>query len=294
MKPPNSRIELVSINYNSDNKKTIDGFVVGNPLVIINSPQPGDTYDPKHAVIFQMEPWIEDPSKNWGVKTWGEWAEPDPTKFLKVFTHKTHLNNVQWQIDYPFYTKSIDNTLKLNKVASIVSQKNFDTGHQLRNALIKYAEANPYIDKLDPYDVDTAAIEVWGRENYHNSNNYRGAIKDDNKFNVYSKYKYCFCAENNWIWNYATEKIWEPILCESLCFYWGCPNLEDYIDSRAFVRLPLEDPAAALAIVRQAIEEDWWSQRIEIIKQMKEKILTQLGFYPLMEQLLIKNSQLAN
>jgi len=237
-----------------------------------------------------MEPWVEDASKNWGVKTWGEWAEPDSEKFLKVFTHKTHLNNVQWQIDYPFYTKPIDNTMRYNLVSTIVSHKNFDTGHQLRNEFIKYTEANPYVyhDKHDPYEVVIYSLEVYGRENYHNYNNYQGTVKDDNKFNVYSKYKYCFCAENNWIWNYATEKIWEPILCESLCFYWGCPNLEDYIDSRAFVRLPLEDPAAALAIVRQAIEEDWWSQRIEIIKQMKEKILTQLGFFPLMERLLLK------
>ena len=271
MKPPHSRIDLVAT---AEDINTI--------TVIINSPQPSDTYEPKRTVIFQMEPWIEDPSKNWGVKTWGEWAEPDPRKFLKVFTHKTHLNNVQWQIDYPFYTQPIDNQSKLNKVASIVSQKNFDTGHQLRNAFIKYVEE---FKSLYP-------VDVYGRENYHLLLNYQGAIKDDNKFNVYSKYKYCFCAENNWIWNYATEKIWEPILCESLCFYWGCPNLEEYIDPRAFVRLPLEDPATALKIIHQAIEEDWWSQRIEIIKQMKEKILTHLGFYPLMERLLIKNSQL--
>jgi hypothetical protein len=214
------------------------------------------------------------------VKTWGEWASPDPTKFLKVFTHKTHLNNVQWQIDYPFYTKPIDNQSKLNKVASIVSKKNFDMGHQLRNDFIK---------KSENYAIHP--VDVYGKENYHLLQNYQGAIKDENKFNVYSKYKYCFCAENNWIYNYATEKIWEPILCESLCFYWGCPNLEDYIDPKAFVRLPLEDPAAALSIIRQAIEEDWWSQRIEIIKQMKKKILNELGFFPLMERLLTSRSQ---
>ena len=269
MKPPNSRVELVATAED-----------INAITVIVNSPQYNDTYDPADTIVFQMEPWIEDPSKNWGVKTWGEWAEPDPRKFLKVFTHKTHLNNVQWQIDYPFYTKPIDNTLKRNKVAAIVSEKNFDTGHILRNELIK---------KIGEFSIHQ--IDVHGKKNYHLLKNYKGAIKDDNKFNVYGKYKYCFCAENNWIWNYATEKIWEPILCESLCFYWGCPNLEEYIDPRAFVRLPLEDPAAAIAIIHQAIEEDWWSQRIEIIKQMKEKILNELGFFPLMERLLILNEQ---
>jgi hypothetical protein len=273
MKPPNSKIELVS---NDD-----AAF-----YVIVNSTNEMTVYDPKRTVVFQMEPWVEDSSKNWGVKTWGEWASPDPTTFLKVFTHKTYLNNVQWQIDYPFYIKPIDNSQKLNKIATILSQKNFDTGHILRNNFIKYVEEQCNEEQCNEEQCNE--IDIWGRQNYHNYKNYRGAIKDDNKFNVYGNYKYCFSAENNWEHNYATEKIWEPILCESLCFYWGCPNLEEYIDPRAFVRLPLEDPDAAITIIHQAIEEDWWSQRIEVIKQMKEKILNELGFYPLMERLLTR------
>jgi hypothetical protein len=92
-------------------------------------------------------------------------------------------------------------------------------------------------------------------------------------------------VENNSEHNYATEKLWEAILCESLCFYWGCPNLEEYLDTAAFVRLPLEDPTAALQIIQQAIAEDWWSQRIGVIKQMKAKILNELGFFPLISSL---------
>jgi len=251
--------------------------------VIINSPHRDEVYEPSRTIVFQMEPWVADPHKNWGVKTWGEWATPDPTKFFKVFTHKTHLNNVQWQIAYPFYSKAIlaDSRQSLadakqNKVAVVCSPKNFDEGHILRNNLIKYV------------DSTTTLIDIWGRVNYHQFQNYKGAVPADNKYNVYANYKYCLAVENNSEHNYATEKIWEGILCESLCFYWGCPNLEDYIDSRAFVRLPLEDPATALKIIQQAIVEDWWAQRIWIIKQMKEKILNELGFFPLLVSILRK------
>jgi GR25 family glycosyltransferase involved in LPS biosynthesis len=243
--------------------------------VIINSPQPTDQYVPERTIVFQMEPWVADPEKNWGVKTWGEWATPDPNKFFKVFTHKTHLNNVQWQIDYPFYTEPINNKERKNKMIAICSQKNFDKGHILRNNFIKYVE-----------DSSTSLIDSCGRENYHHFKNYVGKVPSDNKYNVYSIYKYCLAAENNSEHNYATEKLWEAILCESLCFYWGCPNLEEYIDEKAFVRLPLEDPVAALKIIQQAIDEDWWSQRIEVIKQMKERILNKLGFFPLLESIL--------
>ena len=141
-------------------------------------------------------------------------------------------------------------------------------------------------------DLAANIIDVWGQQNYHGFKNYMGGLgEDDNKFNVYANYKYCFSAENNMETNYATEKIWEPILCESLCFYWGCPNLEEYIDAGAFVRLPIEDPSAALQIIQQAIAEDWWSQRIGVIKQMKEKILNELGFFPLLKSIInITNS----
>ena len=254
--------------------------------VIINSPCKNDYYDPKRTLVFQMEPWIQDPTKPWGVKTWGEWATPDPAKFFKVFSHKTHLNNVQWQIEMG---GGFERALPF-RVATICSAKNHDEGHILRNNFISYTgehTAGEHTAGEHTAGEHTAGlIDVYGRQNYHNFRSYRGQVEGDNKYNVYSKYKYCFAAENNSEHNYATEKIWECILCESLCFYWGCPNLEEYIDPQAFVRLPLEDPAAALKIMQQAIEEDWWSQRIETIKQMKEKILTKLGFFPLLESLL--------
>jgi hypothetical protein len=127
-------------------------------------------------------------------------------------------------------------------------------------------------------------LDVYGKENYHNFKAYKGPVEAENKYNIYANYKYCLAVENNNEHNYATEKIWEGILCESLCFYWGCPNLEEYIDPQAFVRLPLEDPERALKIIQQAIQEDWWSQRINAIKLMKGKILTELGFFPLLHK----------
>ena len=257
--------------------KSIDYYVV------INYPQPGSYYDPKKTIVFQMEPWVYDDNKNWGIKTWGdEWSSPDPSKFLKVFTHKTHLNNVQWQIDYPFYSKEVTNgDKKLNKVATICSSKNFDDGHILRNTFIKYYEQHS--DKEE-------TLDVFGRENYHNFDSlYKGQVPDDNKYNVYSKYKYALSVENNSEKNYATEKIWEAILCESLCFYWGCPNLHEYIDENAFVKLPIDNKEESFNIIQKAIKEDWWSQRIDAIKKMKQKILNELGFFPVLEKL-VNNS----
>ena len=269
-------IELVSHN----NKTEIDYYVIINmPHMIPSSSSIYETteyYDPKKTIIFQMEPWVYDTTKKWGVKTWGEWAVPDPKKFMKVFRHVENLNNVQWQVSPPEYIPGED---KKNKVISIVSDKLHDEGHKKRVDFLKRLDSAE-LYKL--YNGDNIH-DVYGRENYHGLQSYVG--KTDNKKELV-KYKYCFSCENNWEKNYATEKIWEPILFECLCFYWGCPNLEDHIDSRAFVRLPLDNFDESVSIIRRAIEEDWWSQRIDIIKKEKHKIMNELGFFPRLHKII--------
>ena len=243
--------------------------------IIINFPPKDAYFEPLKTIVFQMEPWVNDLTKNWGVKTWGEWADPDPDKFLRVFSHKSNLNAVQWQINIPLnqLKKSIV-SIKKNGVSCVCSSKNYDEGHILRNNLIKY---------LEEKEIN---IHVYGRKNYHHFKSYNGPLLDDNKFNGFSPYKYCFSVENNSEYNYATEKLWEPILCESLCFYYGCPNVTDYIDSNAFVLLDIYDFEKSYQIIKQAIEEDLWSQRIDIIRKEKQRILSELGVFPTIQKII--------
>ena len=224
--------------------------------VIINKPGNG-SFDPSKSIIYQMEPTIYDPAKNWGAKLW---PKPDPTNFYRI-QHHNYLNGVQWNFKMPI---EIPDT-KTNDVVSILSGNNWDTGHKLRVEFVK---------------LNQDLIKVYGRINYNNLDCYQGKVPDELRSNIYSKVKYCIACENNAETNYATEKIWEPILNEVLAFYWGCPNLDDYIDSRAFVRLPLEDFDAARKIIDQAIAEDWWSQRIDVIREEKNKVLNIYGFFP--------------
>ena len=54
-------------------------------------------------------------------------------------------------------------------------------------------------------------------------------------------FKYYFMIENNYEENYITEKFWEPILCECLIFYYGCPNVKHYVDNDVFVPLNMNN-----------------------------------------------------
>lgn len=217
-------------------------------------------YDKSRTIVFQMEPWVYDERKNWGVKTWGDWSIPKG--FMKVFAHRDHLNSVQWHIP----KIDIGEEKKVDKIISILSQKKFDDGHIKRIEFIRRLE-----------ECGFNSIDVYGVENFHNYKNYIGTTMDKSEM---ARYKYCFSCENNWEKNYATEKIWEPILCECLCFYWGCPNLEEYINKEAFVRLNLDDFDESLSIIKRAIKEDWWRARIDIIRKEKNKILDEIGFFP--------------
>lgn len=224
--------------------------------LIFNFPNQNDFYIKEKTIIYQMEPQC-------AVNTWGDWANPDSTNFLFVGTHKKCLNNIQ--VQFKNLPKEINNSNRYNKGLIILSYKNFDPGHIKRINLLKS-------------NIDL--IDIYGKENYHKLSNYKGELPNDNKEDIFIKYKYSFQSENNCEFNYATEKIWEPIICENLCFYWGCPNLEDYINPMAFVRLDLDNIDESIKIITKAIEEDWWSQRIEFIKEAKNKILTELLLFP--------------
>jgi len=250
--------------------------------VILNSPPHGAKYDPKKTMVFQIEPWVENPTYNWGVKTWGEWATPDPTKFLEVRGRKTeHHNTAFWQLELPLpdiINLKYDD--KIPTISSICSSKYFDVGHIHRVDFLKFLE-----DKGD------VPLDIFNKDNHHKFKNYRGKKTPYvDKSTGIVPYKYYFMVENNYERNFITEKVWEPILCETLVFYAGCPNVTDYIDKDAFVLLDMNDFEKSYQIIKTAIAEDWWSKRIDVIRKMKKKILDQLGFFPTIKQIIDSRS----
>jgi GR25 family glycosyltransferase involved in LPS biosynthesis len=260
----------------TDNKEDIDYYV------IINSPPKDSYFEPKRTIVFQMEPWVHDSNKNWGVKTWGKWSEPNPNDFLAVRGRKTeHHNNAFWQLELKlndFQKHELFEKTKGNTISSICSSKYFDEGHIVRIDLLKFLE-----EKGD------LQIDIYNKDNNHFFINYRGPLEPYvDKSKGLTPYKYYFMMENNFERNFITEKIWEPILCETLVFYYGCPNVSDYIDPRAFVQLDITDFEKSYQIIKKAIEEDWWSQRIDIIRQEKQKILNELAFFPTIDKIINK------
>ena len=240
-----------------------DSQEVADYYIIINSPtfEPC-TYEECKTIIFQMEP-------NMTQSVWGIWAHPNPDRFLKVFTHENSYNNVEWHIqlnvNYMDQYSVVKNSSLDNKLSTVLSQKYTDVGHVKRIDFVKAAEQ--YIN-----------IDVFG-DNSFKYKSYKGSLPYHCKDAALAPYKYHFNAENNCIPNYFTEKIVDAILSECLCFYWGCPNIEEYIDKDAYIVLDIDNVKESIQIIQRAIETDEWSKRIDIIRNEKWKILTEKNFF---------------
>lgn len=261
----------------TDSNEDIDYFV------IINKPlNENEFYIPEKTIIFQMEPWCSDPKQHWGVKTWGKWARPDETKFLQVRTHDKFVNNGFWQLKTTYTEFKNQPIIKKdsNIISSICSSKYFDPGHIKRIDFLKYIESK---------NNSSVKLHIYNHDNQHNFKSYQGPHPVGNKDVGITPYKYYFMAENNCEKNFITEKIWEPLLTESLCFYWGCPNVKDYIDPEAFVLLDLNDFEKSFQLMKNAIENNLWEKRLPIIRKEKERVLEYYSFFPTLERIIKEN-----
>lgn len=245
---------------------------------IINRPISDDfQFDPKRTIVFQMEPNMNEQKERWGEK----WINLDTKEFLFVGNHFKYYNNIEWHLSltYEQLMKNIPEKKYDNILSTILSDKYFDPGHIKRIDFMKFLESKSDMN-----------VDIYGSNKFL-WKNYKGPLPDKEKDDSLLPYKYSFNVENNFIKNYFTEKLIDGILAETLTFYSGCINVRDYIDERAFVYLNLSNFEEDYKIIKQAMEEDWWSQRIEYIRAAKKKILSELQFFPRLEKIISENKE---
>lgn len=223
---------------------------------------------------FCMEPYLGSSFENWRY----------PEKYFERahrMTHDVEHNLIEWHINSSRSELLGDRNYsgmgcaKLEKVSVIQSMKNFDIGHKKRITLIHALNARAP-------DV----IECFGYYQHPDLKNKMGSLPARQKNAGLMPYKYHIAAENNSKYNYFTEKLVDGILSECLVFYWGCPNVEDYIEKNAFVRLEMTDLELDCNIIMQAISENLWEKRLPAIRRAKQKILNELQIFPHLEKLL--------
>lgn len=233
-----------------------------NYWIIINRPPVDAYYLPERTIVFQMEP-----NMRTNERLWGEWANPPKDRFLKVFTHDTDYNNMEWHLSKTYSELDTMSIEKQYTISTVLSDKYYDPGHILRVDFVKYLDSATEIE-----------IHVFGN-NAFQYNHFQKSLPYGEKDDAMFPYKYHFNAENHSIPNYFTEKITDAIMAECLCFYWGCPNIATYINPNAYIVLDLEDFKGSALIVKNAIENDEWSKRIHIIREEKHRLLREHNMF---------------
>lgn len=124
--------------------------------------------------------------------------------------------------------------LPLNKTrmcSLIASAKRDSSGHKLRHHVVDWLRDSQQ-------DVD-----VMGR----------GYVPFDTKADGLAPYRYSVVIENVREKNYFSEKLMDAVLCNTVPIYWGCPNLDRFMDPDGIIQCSSEaDVRAAILATSEA------------------------------------------
>lgn len=106
-----------------------------------------------------------------------------------------------------------------------------------------------------------------------------GVEEFDRKCDAMDEYKYHVTLENHIGSRYWTEKIMDAYLCECLPIYSGAPDLFEDFPRESYIPISLDDMDAAVATIKNAIENDEWSKRIGAIREAKKLMFEKYNFW---------------
>ena len=230
--------------------------------LIVNHPlnSPFSYYNPERTLLYYAEPSTV-------LRRFGKWGNANEKDFF-------HVSKIPGMITVWYLSKSYHwlkkNPIRKTKILStITSDLNIFPTHKKRFQFVKL------LDKK-------ISIDIYGRIYRFNSplktfSNYLGELPTDmQKDEGLFPYQYHFASENTIEDNYISEKLTDAILAECLCFYSGTETAKDRIDSRAFIHIDITKPDEAINMIKEAIENNEWKKRIQIIRREKQKILDEM------------------
>ncbi len=225
----------------------------------------------KKGIIIQSEPrWYRE------LAFPKEFIDPiEGVNCYKLFSiEKYHTLDFHWYGFDSNYTTIKNRYLDLSnkgydKITAIVSNKLCDI--EGLNYL-KRIQFLSYLNKLDHCAIYGRMLpEFKDKESTSlltNLSNYKGMCESKEEALLNSDYN--FDAENCYEENYFTEKAFGGILCDSVTFYDGCPNLEKFIDPRCFIRIKLNNLEESFEIVTKAIRDKENMKRLGYINTFKQ------------------------
>lgn len=99
------------------------------------------------------------------------------------------------------------------------------------------------------------------------------------KATALSDYRYHLAAENYIHPYHWSDKIADPILGLCLTFYAGDPALSEVFPPECVIPIPIDDPPAALEIIRQAIRDNEYEKRLPALRKARRLLITRYNIF---------------
>jgi hypothetical protein len=257
------------IEFTENNKHKCD------LLVVLNAPRKNLLVKtpPKARWLFSQESPIE--LYKWHIRSFRYFSN------IYTFWNKCYSPNIiHLQTALPWHiNKSYDELIDLTKKEAIQSKKKNlswitsdaknKEGHFLRMS---------FKDFLLQENMD---FDLWGR----------GFIPIDDKFDGLYPYKYSIAIENYSCNDYWTEKIADCFLSWTVPIYYGAKNITKYFPEKSMILIDPNDQRKSLSIIKDAIGNNLFEERINYIEEARDLILNKYQFFPFVTQL-IKDSSI--
>lgn len=135
--------------------------------------------------------------------------------------------------------------------------------------MMSSAKRNTHTRHLDRYRFTMALAEhmpeaaIFGH----------GLKEIDDKAQAIDPYRYQVAIENHIAPHHITEKVTDAFLGYALPFYFGAPNLADYFPEDSFIPIDIQDPGAAIEIMREAVAGGAYEKRLPAILEARRLVL---------------------
>lgn len=134
---------------------------------------------------------------------------------------------------------------KTRMCSLIASAKRDSEGHRLRHAMVDWVRSTG------------RDVEVMGR----------GYTPFGGKAEGLAPYRYSIVIENVRERNYFSEKLLDAVFCETVPIYWGCPNLDRFVDPDGIIQCETEPDLRAAV---EAMSEGDYAARLPALRRLKE------------------------
>lgn len=240
--------------------------------IIIDLPSQGDSIELEKTIMLSSDPIQSVKNKD----IWNQLYNVKD-KLLHYFDYTHNHNIIDWNINKTYRELQHMNIVKDNNLDSTISS--IISGNLTSSGDVKLMD---FIKFLQQKDI---TINVFGSDKWE-TKNYKGPLENNHTDKAVFPYKYMINCETNKNRNYLSHRLIDGILSECLVFYSGCSNIKELIDEKSFVWLELSNFEEDYQTIKKAINENWWEQRLEHIKNAKHKILNELSFFPTLEKII--------